>query len=404
MKRMLLSIGLVLALSVASACQSGEGEKAGKAGDAVDDSGDIRVGVYVDLSGQTSGPGQSIRNGVEMARDEINQAGGINGRQIELIVEDDGGLPEQSASAVGKLIGQNHVHALIGGDASPNALAAAPKAQEAKVPMITPNSTDPKVTQAGDYIFRTSVLDSFQGETMAKYAANNIKARTAAVLFDADSDYSRGLAQVFEESFNQLGGQVVQKQSYAQADSDFREQLTAIRDANPDAIYIPGRGGRIGLIARQAKQLGIKATPLGDDGWNDPQIFQTGGDALDGAYITGHYSADDPTLSARKFTNDYRSRYGKQPDANAALAYDALQLLADALRRAGTSGGPKLRDALAQTANFQGMTGNISFNAERDAVKPAVIFKLQSGKFFPVYREEVQSAGTPPADQSTPPE
>jgi branched-chain amino acid transport system substrate-binding protein len=394
MKRTLLSIGLVLTLLTTFACQ--QRSEVEKAGGPVNDTGNIRVGIYVDLSGQNAGAGQSIKNGAELAKDEINQAGGINGRQIELIVEDDRGVADESANAVGKLISQKHVHALIGGDDTPNALAAAQKAQGAKVPLIAPASTDPKLTQTGDYIFRACVLDSFQSETMAKYALNNVQAKTAVVLFDTGSDYSRGLAQSFEENFKKLGGQVLQKQSYAQSDKDFKEQLTAIRDANPDAVYIPGRGDQIGLIAKQAKQLDIKAILLGDDGWNDPQVFQTGGAALDGAYITGHYSAADPSLPIRKFNSAYSQRYGKQPDANAALAYDALKILADAFQRAGTSEGPKLRDAIAQTVNFQGQTGSISFNAERNVVKPAVIFKLQDGKAFPVYREEAQSVGTQP--------
>ncbi|HEY0377672.1 MAG TPA: ABC transporter substrate-binding protein [Pyrinomonadaceae bacterium] len=385
MKRNLLSFGLVFALLAAPACKSGGGDNPrAKA----DDTGNIRVGIYADLSGQTNGSGQSIKNGVELARDEINQAGGVGGRQIELIVEDDQGLPEQSAAAVAKLVGQDQVQAVLGGAAAPSSLAAAPKAQEAKVPMLTLSSADPKVTEAGDYIFRVAFLDSLQGEEMAKYAANNLKARTAAVILEEGSDYSRELAQSFEKNFGQLGGQLTEKQSYAPADQDFKRQLAAVQSANPDVLYIPGRYNQAGLIAKEARELGIKAVLLGADGWNDPRLFQLGGDALDGAYITSHYSADDPAQMVRDFTSAYRKRYGAPPDQTAARAYDAMKVLADALKRAGTSDGAKLRDAIAQTSKFSGVTGTITINAERNASKPAVIFKLQGGKIYPVYRAE----------------
>jgi branched-chain amino acid transport system substrate-binding protein len=385
MKRTLLPLGLVFALLAASACKSGGGENARpKAGD----TGNIKVGVYADLSGQTNGSGQSTKNGIELAKDEINQSGGIGGRQIELIVEDDKGIPDQAAGAVAKLVGQDQVHAVVGGAAAPSGLAAAPKAQEAKVPMITLASADPKVTAAGDYIFRVAFLDSVQGEEMAKYAANNIKAKTAAILSEENSDYSRELAQSFEENFSRLGGQVTEKQSYTPADQDFKRQLTAIQSANPDVIYIPGRYNQAGVIAKEARELGLKAVLLGTDGWNDPQLFQLGGDALDGAYITSHYSADDPVQAVRDFTSAYKKRYGNAPDQTAARAYDAMKVLADALKRAGTSDAAKLRDALAQTSKFSGVTGTITINADRNASKPTVIFKLQGGKIFPVYRAE----------------
>ncbi|HKP73468.1 MAG TPA: ABC transporter substrate-binding protein [Pyrinomonadaceae bacterium] len=384
MKRTLLSLGLVFALLAAVACKSGGGNERPRA----DDTGTIKVGVYADLSGRTSGVGQSIKNGVELAADEINKAGGVSGRRIELVVEDDKGSADQSAAAVAKLVGQDQVRAVVGGAAAQSSLTAAPKAQEAKVPLITLASDDPKVTAAGDYIFRVAFLDSVQGEEMAKYAANNIKAKTAAILSEENSDYSRELAQSFEENFSRLGGQVVLKQSYAPTQQDFKGQLEAVRSANPDVIYIPGRYNEAGRIAKEARELEIKAVLLGADGWNDPQLFQLGGDALDGAYITSHYSADDPAQTVRDFTSAYKKRYGNAPDQTAARAYDAMKVLADALKRAGTSDAAKLRDAIAQTSKFPGVTGTITINAERNASKPTVIFKLQGGKIFPVYRAE----------------
>ncbi|HET8675435.1 MAG TPA: ABC transporter substrate-binding protein [Blastocatellia bacterium] len=382
MKRISSTIILVFMLVVAFACERRDGNSAGG------ETGPVRVGVYMDLSGQTSSFGQSSVNGIRMAAEEINKAGGVNGRQIELVVEDDQGRPEQAATVVTKLINQDRVHAVLGEVASSNSLAAAPIAQQARVPMITPSSTNPKVTQVGDYIFRVCFIDPFQGEVMAKFAANTLKAKKAAILLDVNSDYSRGLAQFFETSFSGLGGQIIQKQSYTQTDRDFSGQLTAIRSANPDVIYVPGYYGQVGVIAKQAKQLGINAPLLGGDGWDAPQLWDLGGSALNGAFISNHYSIDDPSPAIQKFVADYKARYsGLAPDAIAALGYDAMKGLADAITRAGTTNGPKLRDAIAQTKNLAGVTGNISIDNERNAVKPAVVLELQNGKF--VYKETI---------------
>jgi branched-chain amino acid transport system substrate-binding protein len=386
MKRITLTIVLLFTLVVAFACERRQDNATGE-------TGPIRVGVYMDLSGQTSSFGQSSVNGIRMAADEINKAGGVDGRQIELVVEDDQGRPEQAATVVTKLINQDRVHAVLGEVASSNSLAAAPIAQQARVPMITPSSTNPKVTQVGDYIFRVCFIDPFQGEVMAKFAANTLKAKTAAILLDVNSDYSRGLAQFFEASFSGLGGQVIQKQSYTQTDRDFSGQLTAIRSANPDVIYVPGYYGQVGVIAKQAKQLGIASPLLGGDGWDAPQLWDLGGAALNGAFISNHYSIDDPSPAIQKFVADYKVRYsGTPPDAIAALGYDAMKGLADAIRRAGTTNGPKLRDAIAQTKDLAGVTGSISIDNERNAVKPAVVLELQNGKF--VYKETIAPNAT----------
>ena len=382
MKRISLIIVSVFMLVAVLACERRDGNSAGG------ETGPIKVGVYMDLSGQTSSFGQSSVNGIRMAAEEINKAGGVNGRQIELVVEDDQGRPEQAATVVTKLINQDRVHAVLGEVASSNSLAAAPIAQQARVPMITPSSTNPKVTQVGDYIFRVCFIDPFQGEVMAKFAANTLKAKKAAILLDVNSDYSRGLAQFFENSFSGLGGQIIQKQSYTQTDRDFSGQLTAIRSANPDVIYVPGYYGQVGVIAKQAKQLGINSPLLGGDGWDAPQLWDLGGTALNGAFISNHYSIDDPSPAIQKFVGDYKARYsGLAPDAIAALGYDAMKGLADAITRAGTTNGPKLRDAIAQTKNLAGVTGNISIDNERNAVKPAVVLELQNGKF--VYKETI---------------
>ena len=392
MKRTLFALLLITVLFASFGCERRGGAASGGK------TGPIVVGYYGDLSGRTSSFGQSTKNGVEMAADEINKAGGINGRQIQVITEDDQGEPNKAATVVTKLINQDRVQALLGEVASSNSLAAAPKAQEAKVPMISPSSTNPAVTQVGNYIFRVCFIDPFQGEVMAKFAANNLKAKRAAILYDFNSDYSRGLYQFFKRSFTSLGGQIVSEQSYTQGDRDFSGQLTAIRSANPDVIYVPGYYGEVGVISNQTKQLGIKAPLLGGDGWDAPQLWQLGGASLNGNYISNHYSVDDPSPAIQKFVADYKGRYGILPDALAALGYDSMKVLADAVKRAETTESAKLRDAIAQTKNFPGVTGQISIDQDRNAVKPAVVLKLQDGKFH--YETTIAPEGMAPATSS----
>ncbi|HEX8846607.1 MAG TPA: ABC transporter substrate-binding protein [Pyrinomonadaceae bacterium] len=366
----------------------GDSVAGGSVNPVVQSSGPILVGVFTDLSGPTSSLGQSTINGIRTAADEVNAAGGINGRQIELAIEDNQGESAKAATDVAKLINQDRVIALLGDVASTNTLAAAPTAQAAHVPLISPASTNPKVAQIGDYIFRASFVDPFQGEAMAKFAVNTLKARRAAILLDINSDYSKGLRDSFKQSFTKLGGSFVAEQSYMGRDSDFSAQLNSIRSSNPDVIYLPGFYHNVGLIAKQARQLGINVPILGGDGWDSPQLWDIGGDALNGSFITNHYAVDDPSPAVQKFVTAYKARYSSSPDAIAALAYDAMMLLADALRRAGTTGGPKLRDAIAQTKNFNGVTGSITINAERNAVKPVAILELRNRQF--VYKETIQ--------------
>lgn len=382
MKRVALSLFVITGLLAGFACE----RRGGVGGD--NNTGPIRVGYYGDLSGRTSNFGQSTKNGVMMAADEINKAGGINGRQIEILSEDDEGRPEKAATVVTKLIDQDKVIALLGEVASGNSLAAAPKAQASHVPMISPSSTNPAVTQVGDYIFRVCFIDPFQGEVMAKFAANTLHAKKAAIMEDFNSPYSRGLTEFFESSFKKLGGQVITKQSYTQGDRDYKGQLTSIRSANPEVIYVPGYYGEVGVIAKQAKQLGINLPLLGGDGWDAPQLFELGGDALNGDFISNHYSVEDPSPAIQKFVGDFNSRYKIKPDALAALGYDAMRVLADAIKRAGSTNGQKLRDAIAGTKDFAGVTGVITINGERNAVKSAVVLKIQDGKF--VYQETIK--------------
>ena len=355
---------------------------------------EIPVGEYGSLTGTTATFGQSTHNGILMAFDEINTAGGVLGKKLKNFVEDDQSKPEEAAIAATKLINQNHVVALLGEVASSRSLAAGPIAQGAGIPMISPSSTNPRVTKikgcetpGNCYIFRVCFIDPFQGAVMAKFAANTLKLKRVAILVDVRNDYSVGLQTFFRDNFRKLGGEVVSEQSYSEGDSDFHAQLTQIRSANPEAIYVPGYYTEVGTIARQAKELGMTVPLMGGDGWDSPKLFEIGGDALNGCYLSNHYSVDDPSPAIQKFVKDYRDRYKQTPDALAALGYDAAKILGDAMTRAGSTDGAKVRDALAQTKDFPGVTGKITIDNDHNAVKPAVVLKIQNGKF--VYVETV---------------
>lgn len=356
--------------------------------------GPIKIGYFGDLSGQTFNFGRSAYNGVLMAAAEINQYGGINGRQIDVVIEDDKGSPEEAARLTAKLIDRDKVVAIIAGGTSGNSLAAAPKAQASHVPLISPSSTDPAVTQTGDYIFRTCFVDSFQGEAMASFAANTLKAKKAAILFDFNTPYGRGLTEFFGVAFGKLGGTIVSKQSYVQGDADFKGQLSTIKAAEPDVIYIPGYYADVALIAKQARAMGMSQPLLGGDGWDAPELWQLGGDALNNSYMSTHYSVDDPSPAIQSFVQQYKQRYGNlAPDAHAALAYDAARVLFDALQRSGLTDSAKLRDALAQTKDFGGVTGIITIDGDRNAIKPAVVLKLQDAAF--IFQERIQPQSLP---------
>jgi len=350
------------------------------------DAESIRVGVILDMSGGTSGFGLSTNNGITIAVNEINARGGISGRKLQLYFEDTTGRPETAKQAAYKLTAITKVHAIIGEVASTNSLAAAYEAQEAKIPMITPSSTNPRVTEVGDYIFRVCFIDPFQGNAMARFAFTNLGVRKAVIFRDVNSDYSRGLAKTFDETFQKLGGKVLPEQTYIQTDYTYKTQLRKIRRLKPDAIYLAGYYGQVGIIAKEARQLGMNMPLLGGDGWDSPEIWKLGGTALRNSYITNHFSAEDPAIAIKSFVKKYKSEFNSTPDALAALGYDAVNVLADAISRAGSTDGAKLRDAIAKTKDFQGVTGKITINGSRNAVKPAVILRLDTKRREFVYR------------------
>ncbi|MCE9626081.1 MAG: ABC transporter substrate-binding protein [Deltaproteobacteria bacterium] len=338
------------------------------------------LGEFASLTGTTATFGQSMNDGVQLALEDLNKNGGLLGKKVEIVVEDDQSKPDEAKTAVLKLIKQNEIKALIGEVASSRSLAAAPEAQKNKIPMISPASTNPKVTQVGDYIFRACFVDTFQGSSMARFAYNDLNLRKVAILYDIKNDYSVGLMEFFEKTFKELGGEIVEKQSYSEGDIEFRAQLTAIKSQDPQAIYVPGYYTEVGLIARQARDLGINIPLMGGDGWDSVKTVEIGGPAVEGSYYSNHYSAEDPSPVIQDFIKKYQAKFGKVPDAMAVLGYDAANILFDAIKRAGSSEGPKIRDAMAATANFQGVSGSITMDPQRDAKKKIVILKIEGGK------------------------
>lgn len=393
MTKIFTAICLISTLLFSTACVQKGGEGGGAA--ATGDGGDtIKVGVYGDMTGPTASFGQSTKNGIQLAVDEINAGGGVNGKKIVLVIEDDQGQPQQATTVMQKMINQDKVQAILGEVASTNSLAAAPVAQAAKIPMITPSSTNPKVTEVGDYISRVCFIDPFQGSTMAKFAAKTLNAKTAAVLGDNGSDYSKGLTQYFEEEFVKQGGKIVGKDTYAASDPDFKSQLTKIRSLNPDVIYVPGYYGQVGIIARQARELGMNQPLMGGDGWDSPELFKLGGAALKNAYISNHYSADNPAPEIQNFVKAYQAKFNVVPDSLAALAYDSAKVLADAIKRAGGAGdSAKLKDAINATKEFAGVTGKITLDANRNAVKPAVVLELNPAESKFTFKETIYPEG-----------
>lgn len=375
MKRILIASLVIAGLLSACQQQNGGGDK-------------VRVGVFMSTTGSTANFGISSVNGIKMAADEINKAGGINGKQVELLVQDDRSDASEAATIVTKFVTQDQVNAVIGEVASSRSIAAAPIAQNAKIPMLTPSSTNPEVTKKGDFIFRSCFIDPYQGAAIAQFAAKTLGAKTAAIMVDRKNDYSTGLEKVITETFTRLGGKMVATQSYQEGDQDFNAQLTSLKGANPEVIFVPGYYNDVGLIAKQARDKGITVPLIGGDGWDSEQLYKIGGTALNGSYFTNHYSPFDTAPNVVKFVNDYKSRYNSTPDALAATAYDAANIMFDAIKRSKSLSGTDIRDALAATNAFPGVTGTVTFNKQRDAVKPIVMIEIKDGGKYEV-RERV---------------
>jgi branched-chain amino acid transport system substrate-binding protein len=336
----------------------------------------LRVGAFMSLTGDTAQYGISALNGIRMAVEEANAVGGAGGHRVELITRDTRSDPGETEVIVRRLAEESRVHALVGEVVSSRSLAAARVAQGERVPMLTPSATSPEVTAQGDYVFRSCYTDPFQGAALARFAARELHARRAAVLTDPAQRYSVELARFIREAFERQGGEIVSEQEYREGAADFSAQLAEVAAANPEVIFIPGYYLEAGQLARQAKGMEINVPLVGGDGWDSPRLYEIGGQALAGDFFSSHFSAEDPDPQVQRFVADYRRLYGLTPDSFAATAYDATRIMLDAAARAHSLDRAAIRDALAQTKNFPGVTGSVTFNAERNAVKPIVIVRI----------------------------
>jgi branched-chain amino acid transport system substrate-binding protein len=373
-----LSHALLLTLGIAlMGCRGSSSTSTG----ASTSSDAIPIGEYGSMTGSESTFGQSTDQGIQLAIEEINGAGGFNGKQLQIVGPEDTASQAQNAETAVKRLMGSKVVAVLGEVASSASMAAAPVCQENHVPMISPSSTNPKVTEIGDYIFRVCFIDPFQAAVVAKFARDTLKAKTAAVFYDAGQAYSVGFRDNFKKAFESKGGKIVVEASYSKDDKDYKAALTRLKAANPEVILIPGYYTQAGSIAKQARDMGITVPLLGGDGWDSSELFTYAGSSVGNCFFSDHMSADDPNPTVQNFVKAYQAKYSKVPDALAALGYDAAKLLYDAMKRAKSLDGPDLRDAIAQTKDFDGVTGKISINAQRNADKPAVIIEAANDKF-----------------------
>ncbi len=343
-------------------------------------SGDkIVIGAVFPMTGPIATYGQESVNGIKLALEKL-KGEKIKGKEIHLIVEDNKGEPSESANSVRKLIDIDKVSMIIGSVASSNTLAGAPIAQKAKVPLLTPASTNEKVTKTGDYISRSCFTDDFQGVVMAKFAYQSLQKKNAAIIVDNSSDYSKGLAEVFKREFKNLGGKIInQNFTYTQKDTDFRSLIRKVKRKNPDVIFLPGYYLEVGLILMQARQMKLNVPFLGGDGWDSPKLQQLAGkEGIKNNYISSHFSADDKNPVVQEFVKEYVKKYSQKPGAMAALGYDGMLLTIEALRRAKSLDKKDINDAIVSTKNFSGITGSITIDEHRNAKKSAVVLETTS--------------------------
>lgn len=375
-------ISMILIVSLAAGCGTGS-------------SNEIKIGVVYELTGNTASFGTAGFNGAKLAFKEINANGGVLGKQIKIVEADNKGEPSESTNAMTKLISQDKVIAITGFTTSSNGIAASTVAESAKIPFVAAATTNPKVTldensgKVKNYTFRVCFIDPFQGTVGANFVLNFLKAKNAVVMIDNSSDYSKGLSQFFKEAFAKGGGTILGEEAYLQKDQDFKTILTKIKALNPEVIYLPGYYEEVGKIIKQAREIGITVPFVGGDGWDSPKLAEIGSAAaLNNTFFTNHYSVEDKSPKSNAFVEAYQKEYGQMPDAMAVLGYDAAYVLVDAIKRANSTDPEKIREALAATNGFQGVTGALTLNDKHDAVKSAVILEMKDGK--QTYRETIK--------------
>ncbi len=348
----------------------------------------IKIGANLELSGGVASYGSGIAAGVDLAVKEINDGGGVDGKKIEIIKVDNKSDSAEATNAAMKLTSKDKVTAIIGAATSGNTVAQAQIANDSKTVLISPSGTSPTVTvkedgSVNEYVFRTAFIDPFQGTVAANFALNDLKVKNVAVYADNASDYAKGLAASFIETFEKGGGKIVANESYVAKDTDFRSTLTRIKAADPEYIFIPGYYEEVGLIVKQAREMGITVPLMGADGWDSPKLVElAGADALNNTFIINHYSSEDPDEKIQKFVKSFQdANGGKSPDAFNALGYDTVYLLVDAMKRAGdTSDSTKIKDALAATKDLSLITGTITVDENHHLIKSASVLEYEDGK------------------------
>lgn len=380
-RRKIASLALVTALSLfgCKKSNSGAGPGGSATGGGPPPSAEIVIGHYGSMTGNTAHFGQDTDRAIQLAVEEANAKGGVLGRKVKLVTLDDRGDSAEAANAVTRLIDVEKVSALIGEVSSSLSLAGGRVAQRNKIPMVSPSSTNPMVTKVGDYIFRVCFIDPFQGKVMANFARDTLKFDEVAILKDVKNDYSIGLADAFKVAYLAKGGKISVEQSYSEGDTDFSAQVTAIKATKAKAIYVPGYYAEVGAIARTAKRLGVQVPLMGGDGWDAPDLFKIGGDALEGSYFSNHFAPDVTTPTAQRFMGAFKKKFGQDPTGLGALGYDAALVLFDAMTRAGSTEPAKVRTALAETKGVEGVTGTISIDPDRNPRKSAVVLKITGG-------------------------
>ncbi|WP_293690034.1 ABC transporter substrate-binding protein [uncultured Phascolarctobacterium sp.] len=347
----------------------------------------IKVGGLLEMTGGSASFGISGKNGIDLALKKINEKGVLGGKKLSLVVADTKSEASEATNGMQKLISQDKVVAVIGPNQSSAVIASGAINNGAKVVDITPMGTnpdvtvDPKTKQVKPYSFRTCFIDPFQGTVMASFASNELKVKKAAIYIDNTSDYAKGLAQFFKENFVKNGGQVVIEEAYLQKDTDFKSTLTKIKAAQPDFIYIPGYYQEVGLIVKQAREMGITVPMAGGDGWDSAKLPEIAGKAaLENTFFSSLYSPDDTSDLNKEFVAEYKKAYNTNPDVFAALAYDSTLLVAKAIEDAGSADPAKIAEAMAKIKGFKGVSGEVTFNEEHNPIKSAVIIEHKDGK------------------------
>lgn len=376
MIKKVLSLVVVLALTSATLIGCGKSEAASK-GDK--DSDVIKIGAVYPLTGDVAAMGQSCKNSVLMLEEETNNNGGINGKKIKFVFEDDENKPANAANVIQKLIDKDKVAGIVGSYSSKCSISMGPIATTAKVPMIS-LGTNPKVTtEGGEYVFTSTFNDTFQGAILAKLAAEDLKAKTAVLLYDVGNDYCKGLSEFFKNSFEKQGGKVIGSETYNVGDQDFSAQLTKIKALNPDVLILPDYYSTVALITKQARALGIKATFVGGDGWDSPELFKIGGDSVNGSYFSNFFSMEDTTPELVKFKKSYEQKYNQTPDATAASAYNSASILLTGIKKAGSTEGEKIKDAL-KNIDSEGVAGKVKYDKDRNAIMSGVVVRIENQK------------------------